>query len=323
YNTLIYKQGAGVVLKEPSLIAMSSNIKDKEVKAVGSDAHNLLTRTPKNITVYSPISKGVIHYEELVVLMLKEFLKKVFPVKTFGQKIKAILCVPLGITQDEKKQFEIACYKSEITEVYIVPEVFTYAIGNKIDIKSKTSQFFVNIGADTTSISIISNYTILSGYNISIGGSIINSGIVRFIENNYLIKISQEQAEELKIEIGSLFENYDAKMTIVGINTLTNNKEELVVRASDIYPVTSYYFSKIAEAIKSIIASCKPEIVSDITRFGINYYGGSIEIAGFEQFMNSKTGIKVKFIERPKHEIFGVKNLINNTERLRKILKNN
>lgn len=323
YNTLIYKQGNGIVLKEPSLIAMSTNLKDKEIKAVGNDAKNLMARTPKNISIFSPISNGVIQYEELVVLMLKEFLKKIFPVKKFGQKIKAILCVPLGITQEEKKQFEIACYKSEITEVYIIPEVISYAIGNKIDIKSKPSQFFVNIGADTTSISIISNYTILNGYNISIGGSIINMGIVKYIEDKFFVRIGIEQAENLKIEIGSLFENYNAKLEVIGVNKISQMKESILVNASDIYPVISYYYGKIAEAIKSIISSCKPEIITDITKSGIHYYGGSSDIAGFERFMTNKIGIKVNLLEKPKPEIFGVNELINNTERLRKIIKNN
>jgi len=322
-NTFIYMHGNGIVLKEPSLIAMSTNLKDREIKAVGNEAKNLIARTPQNISIFSPISNGVIQYEELVVLMLKEFLKKVLPIKKFGQKIKAIICVPLGITQEESKQFEIACFKSEITDVHIVPEVISFALANKIDIKSKTSRFFVNIGADTTNISIISNYTILNGYNISIGGSLINIGIVKYIEDKYFVKISPEQAEMLKIEIGSLYENYDAKQRVIGINTRTKLKENLLISASDLYPVISYYYERIAETIKSIIASSNPEIVNDISKIGIYYYGSSTEIAGFENFMLNQIGLKVKTFENPKPEILGIKDLFTNNEKLKKILKAN
>lgn len=323
YNTWIFKPGNGIVLKEPSLIAMTTNLKEKEIRAVGINAKNLMGRHPANITIFSPISNGVIQFEELAVLMLKEYLKKIFPVRSFSFKIKTILAVPLGISNEEKKQLEVVCYKAGINEVYLVPEVMCYALANNIDIKSKNSQFFVNIGSDTTSISIVSNYTIIKGFNISIGGSIINVGIKKYIEDKFNIKISQEQAEQLKIEIGSLFENYSGKQNVIGINTKTKLKEQVTINSADLLPTIFYFYSKIADAIKSILASSRPEIISDVTKIGINYYGGSTEIAGFENFMIKQIGYKVNLIQTPNPLIVGTKNLINNPEELKKILKNN
>lgn len=322
-TTWIYKSGNGIVLKEPSLIAMTTNLKEKEIEAVGLDAQNLIGKAPANVTIFSPISNGVVAFEELAVLMLKEYLKKVFPVRSFSLKIKAILLIPLGISSEEKKQFEIVCFKAGITEVYLVPEVLSFALANNIDIKSKTSRFFVNIGSDTTNISIVSNHSIINGYNISIGGSIINVGIKKYLEDKYSIRISLEQAEELKIEVGSLYDNYNAKLSVIGINTKTQAKEQVTITSADLLPTIRYFYGKIAEAIKSIITSSGNEILSDILKIGIYYYGGATEIAGFEYFMSKIIGYKVKIIENSNKKILGTKNLINSPEELKKILKNN
>ena len=322
-NTWIYKLGSGIVLKEPSVIAMSNDLKNREVRAVGFEAKNLIGRTSNSTSIFFPIANGVVQYEEYAILMLKHFLNKVFPVKSFSHKIKAILCVPLGITSEEKKQFEIICFKAGITEVYIVPEVISYALANNIDIKSKYSKLMVGIGADVTNISIMSNYSILSGYNVSIGGSLVSLGIIKHIEDKFFVTISQEQAELLKTEICSLYENYDAKMPIMGINKLTRIKEQIEIEASELYAVVAYYYEKIAEIVKSIIASSKPEVVSDILKQGIIFYGGSSNIVGFEQFMFKKIGIKIKLLSNSKPEIFGTEELLKNSDKLKKILKNN
>ena len=181
-TTYIYKPENGLVLKEPSLIAMPTNVKSKEVKALGEDAKRLIGRLPKNITVISPISNGIIQYEELAILMLKGFIKKVFPTKSFGQNIKAILTLPIGLSPAERKQYEIVCYKAGIADVFIVPDVISYAVGNGIDIQSEISNLIINIGGDTTSIATISNYSIINGYTVSIGGNIINVAIAKYIE---------------------------------------------------------------------------------------------------------------------------------------------
>lgn len=322
-STWIYKLGNGVVLKEPSVIAMSNDIKNKEVRAVGIEAKNLIGRTSNTTSIFYPIANGVVQYEEYAILMLKQFLNKIFPAKSFSHKIKAILCVPLGITSEEKKQFEVICFKAGINEVYIVPEVIAYSLANNIDIKSKTSQLLVGIGADVTNISIISNYSIISGYNISIGGSLVSLGIVKHIEDKYFVTISQEYAEFLKTEICSLYENYTAKMTITGINKLTRVKEHIEIEATELYAVVCYYYEKIAEVVKSILASSRPEIVSDIIKQGVIFYGGASTIVGFEPFMFRKIGLKIKLLENAKPEIFGTEDLFKNPDKLKRILRNN
>ena len=322
-TTYIYKPGNGIVLREASLIAMPTNLKIKDVKAIGNDAKKLLGRTPENIKIYAPILNGVVQYEELAIQMLKGFLKKIFPNKKIGQNIKAVLCVPLGITPQEKKDLEVVCFKAGIADVFLVPDIICYALGNGIDIKSETSQLIVNIGGDTTNIATVSNYSIIKGYNFSIGGELINIAIAKFIEETYNISITPEQADKLKLEICSLFENYSASMEIVGINKITQTKEKVLINSSELYPIIKYYYGKIAEAINSIIQECDPTIVSDIAKNGIYFYGGATRIVGLERFMAEHTKFKIHFSNISKSNIVGTGELIKYPQLLKRILKNN
>lgn len=321
-TTCIYKSENGLVLKEASLIAMPTNLKSREVKALGNDAKKLIGRVPANITIISPISNGVIQYEDLAVLMLKGFLKKVFPSKTIGQNIKAIVTTPIGLSPAEKKQYETMCYKAGIADVFLVPDVISYAIGNGIDIQSEISNLIVSIGGDTTNIATISNYSIINGYTLSIGGNIINVAIAKYIEETYNIFISAEQAEHLKFEICSLFETYSIDYDIIGLNRLTQLKETITINSSEIYPIVKHYYQKIAEAINSIIQSSDPEVISDISKNGIYFCGSGSKMIGLEKFMAEQTSFKINSPDTSRSNMLGTGVLIKYPQLLKKILKN-
>ncbi len=321
-TTCIYKSENGLVLKEASLIAMPTNLKSREVKALGNDAKRLIGRVPANITIVSPISNGVIQYEDLAVLMLKGFLKKVFPSKSIGQNIKAIVTTPIGLSPAEKKQYETMCYKAGIADVFLVPDVISYAVGNGIDIQSEISNLIVNIGGDTTNIATISNYSIINGYTLSIGGNIINVAIAKYIEETYNIFISTEQAEHLKYEICSLFETYSIDYDIIGLNKSTQLKETITINSSEIYPIVKHYYQKIAEAINSIIQSSDPEVISDISKNGIYFYGSGSAMIGLEKFMAEQTSFKINSPDTSRSNMLGTGVLIKYPQLLKKILKN-
>ena len=321
-TTCIYKSGNGIVLKEPSLIAMPTNMKIKDVKAIGEDAKRLIGRTPNNITIFSPISNGVIQYEELAVLMLKGFLKKIFPNKTLGQNIKAIVTTPISISPQEKKAFETTCFKAGIADVYLIPDVLSYAVGNGIDIQSETANMIVHIGGGTTNIATISNYSIINGYTLSFGGSLINVAIAKYIEETYNFYISTEQAEFLKTEICSLFETYSVSYEIAGLNKKTQSKEQLTIQSTELYPIIKHYYSLIAEAVNSVIQSSDPEVISDISKNGIYFYGGGASIIGLEKFMTEKTTFKTNLPDASRTNILGTGVLIKYPQLLKKLIKN-
>lgn len=322
-TTYIYKPGNGIVLREASMIAISSNLKFKDVKAVGNDAKKLIGKTAEDVKIYSPIVNGIVEYEEYAILMLKEFLKKIYPIKKIGHNIKVVLCTPLGITPAEKKSLEIVCFKAGIADVYLVPDIICYALGNGIDIQNDLSQFIVNIGGDTTNIATISNYTIIKGYNFAIGGELINIAIAKYIEEIYNVYVSLEQVDKLKLEICSLFENYSASMEILGVSKITQSKEKLLITATELYPIIQYYYLKIADAINSIIQELDPIVVEDIMRNGIYFYGGATRIVGLERFMAEHTGLKIHFSNISKSNIVGTGELIKYPQLLKRILKNN
>ena len=321
-TTYIYKAGNGIVLKEPSLIAMPTNMKVKDVKAIGDDAKKLIGRLPNNITIFSPISGGTIQYEELAVLMLKGFLRKVFPNKTLGQNIKAIVTTPVSLSPQEKKVFETTCFKAGIADVFLIPDVLSYAVGNGIDIQNENANLIVNIGGETTNIAVVSNYSIINGFTLSFGGSIISVAIAKYIEETYNFYISTEQAEQLKVEICSLFETYSVSYDITGLNKKTQAKEQLTINATELYPIVKHYYTLIAEAINSMIQSSDPEVISDISKNGIYFYGGGSSIIGLEKFMAEQTTFKINPPDTSRSNILGTGVLIKYPQLLKKILKN-
>ena len=322
-NTWIYNLADGKTYAEPSMIAISNDLRNKQLRAVGVEAKKLASSGEKNTLLFMPISNGVVQYEDYATVMLTSFLNKVFPSRGFSFKIKAILSVPIGITEDEKKVFESVCFKSGINEVYMIPEVINFCLANNIDIKEKDAKMFVCIGSDVTNISILSSNTIISGYNVSIGGSLVSIGIVKYIEDKYLVKISNDTAELLKSEICSLYENYSAKMTVEGVNKLTGENETVLIEANELYSVVSYYYMKIVSLIKSILSSVSSETVADILKSGITFYGGATNIVGFDYFMKKHIGIKLTLLETPVPEVIGTEQLLKNPEKLKKIIKSN
>lgn len=320
-NTLIYKAGNGLVLKEASLIAMPTNPKNKEVFAVGENAKKIKDRLPENIAVYSPISNGVVQYEELAILMLKNFIKKVFPNKTFAQNIRAIVCTPIGITPEEKKALELTCYKAGIADVYLVPEIICQSLGLSIDTQNEKANMIVDIGGDITDIAIISNNGIISAYNLSIGGSLINSAIIKYINETYKLVISSMQAEHIKIEIGSLIKNYHSSIEVYGYNYLTNSKETITISSSELYPIISHYYGKIAAVINSVIQTSEPQVISDINENGIYFVGEASLMIGLDKFFQNKTSFKINTSANPNSNMIGIGELIKYPQILHKIMK--
>ena len=320
-NTSIFKPGNGLVLKEASLIAMPTNPKNKEVYAVGENARKIKDRLPQNIMVYSPISNGVIQYEDLALLMLKNFIKKVFPNKSFGQNIKAILCTPVGISPEEKKTFELTCYKSGIADVYLIPEVFCHAIGSALDIQNENATMIVDIGGNTTDIAIISNYSLIHAYSISIGGSLINSAIIKYINETYKIVIGNEQAEQIKLDICSLIENYHSSLEVDGYNYLTNSQESVTISSTELYPIIKHYYGKLATMINSIIKECDPQVISDINENGIFFFGDGSSIIGLDKFFQKNTSFKVTTSSSLNTSMIGLGELIKYPQLLHKIIK--
>jgi len=320
--TTIFKQGEGLVLKEPSCIAVSSSGRDREIKAVGNLAKRMQGRTTGSVSVVYPINNGVVTDTELASSLLKIYLKRISPRKFFKPQIRAILCTPLGLSIKERKAFEKVCYSAGIADVVMIPGILCSALGDDIDISGSSAKMLVGIGGGTTNIAVTMNNSIVSGINLGIGGTLFVKAIERHIAEKFNVKLSELSAEKIKLEVMSLLPNDGAYLEVQGINQVTNETELLTISSRDVYPVAEEYFGKIAEAIASVISSLPPDLIADINREGIYFFGSNSAINGIVKFFYKKLGMKIIVSETFKTDIHGAAKLLDNDQLLRNILKN-
>lgn len=320
-NTLIFKQGEGIVLSEPSMVAVAKQGKSRVLRAVGTRAKRLLGRTDKATEVVSPVFRGVIVDSELAEAMLKVYLNKIVP-KTFRKpNIRAIVCVPIGLSAVEAKTFEKVCLNCGIGEVILVPSVLCGATGMSLPILSSASSFVVEMGGSTTDLAVISAGNIVSGMSIGLGGMDLDVAIENFVATEMKLLIGSDTAEKIKTEIASLYQNDNSNMEIFGVDTVTNQSRTDVISASDIYPVVSEHYQKIAIAIRDLLNTCSPEIVADVSNEGVVVCGGSAKMQGIEQFLTNKLGINVSVDESADYiETIGAGKLLSDAKTLKEVL---
>ena len=287
-NTSIFKQGEGIVLFEPSLIAYTGSGKERVIKAIGTKAKKMLGRTDDQTFVVSPIFEGKIADNDLAVVMLKSYLAKVMGGGLLRPKIKAVVCVPLGLTTNERKAFEKVCYMAGIQDVVLVPAVMCGALGYNLPISAPNGCCLVNIGGGSTDIAVASINTIIAGVNIGVGGDTISSAIERHFYNNFKLQVGKGVGEAVKIEIGSLYKNDISNTEICGMDLDSKLAKNVVVESNAVYDAIAPYYEKIIEAIKSVLNSCPPNVVDDIDKQGIYLFGGGSLITGCEQFFKKR-----------------------------------
>ena len=324
-TTTIYKESEGFLLKEPSLVAITGSVKGKEVCAVGFDAKRLQGRTgADNVTsVVAPIYEGVITNSELASEMLKAFIAKVCPKKLFKPTIKALVCVPLGITLAEKVAFEKVCYSAGISNVILVPSIICSAVGKGIDISQTTASMIVGIGGGCTDIAVVGQNMLINGVNVGMGGTNIDKAIEQQILAKFNLIIGDNTAEKIKKERGSLYINDTNEIEITGQDSVSKESKSIVITAVDIYPAVEHYYSKIAESISSVLAICPPDVVADVTRKGIVFVGGDSKIIGLEKYFKTKLNISVVGSDDADDlDVLGAAELLENGELLKKVLIN-
>lgn len=292
-NTSIFKQGEGLVLFEPTLVAVSGEQKNPTVIAIGSVAEKMQGRTDKTIKVVSPVKEGRISDPELAVVMLKEFISKVIPGTFIKPKIKAIVCTPLGVTLKEKQQIDWVCRHAGIQDSVFVPSVMAGAIGYNLAVDAPYGMCLVNIGGGSTDIASISANTVVSGVNIGIGGKLMDEAIEQAVLNVHQLKIGEGIAKKLKEEIGSLYPNDISSAEVNGVDSETGEIRSVVVESKLVYDAIVGIYEKIAEAIQAEILSSPANVIEDIQNQGIYLMGGASLITGAEQFFRRKLNLPV------------------------------
>ena len=319
-NTSIFKQGEGIVLFEPTLACYTGSGKEREIKAFGSHAKRMMGRTDEFTFVSSPIKEGRIIDTDLAVSMLKHFLSKVITKSLIKPKIKAVVCVPIGLTAKERKAYEKVCYYSGIQDVIIVPSIMCGGIGYNLPVDMPNGLCLVNIGGGSTDIAVVSAGSIITGINISVGGQLLDSLVEEAILNAHNILIGAGTAEEVKQEIGSLFPNDTSNTEVNGVDKETRLARSVVVDAKTIYDGIEPYFQKIAVAIKSVINECPPNIVEDVVNNGIYFMGGTSLITGAEQYFRKALNMPIIVQdETTAIDVAGAGKLLHDAKLLKKI----
>jgi len=318
-NTLVYVRGRGIVLNEPSVVAVNQDTGG--ILAVGIEAKKMIGRTPGNIVAIRPLKDGVIADFDTTERMLRYFIQKVHKRRHFA-KPRLVVCVPSGITGVEQRAVKDAGYAAGARKVYIIEEPMAAAIGAGLPIHEPTGNMVVDIGGGTTEIAVISLGGIVTVQSIRVGGDELDQAIIAWIKREYSLLLGERTAEEIKMAIGSAFPAVgEPDAEIRGRDLVTGLPKTILVTAEEIRKAIDEPVSRIVEAVKTTLDSCPPELSGDIMDRGIVLTGGGALLHGLDERLRHETGIAVHIAENPLNAVvMGTGRCIEEFEALEKVL---
>ena len=293
-SVLVYVKGKGIVLNEPSVVAMDKNT--GKLLKVGTEAQAMLGRTPGNIIAIRPLREGVISDYDMTERMLKEFIHKVAGFSFF--KPRVIICVPSGITEVEERAVIVAGIQAGARKVYLIEEPVAAAIGAGIDITKPDGHMVVDIGGGTADIAVISLSGVVESASIKIAGDQLNEAVVKYMRRTHNLLVGERTAEEMKKQIGCVFpKDEEETMDVKGRCLLTGLPKVVTVSSTEMMDAFEEPVERIMEAIHSVLERTPPELVADISTNGIVMTGGGSLVAGFDKLVSARTGIHTAIAE--------------------------
>ena len=297
-SVLVYVKGKGVVLKEPSVVAFDRNT--NKFKAIGEEARLMLGRTPGNIVAVRPLRQGVISDYTVTEKMLSYFISRTVGKSLFGRKPRISVCVPSGATEVEKKAVEDATYQAGAREVSIIEEPVAAAIGAGIDIAKPCGNMIVDIGGGTADIAVISLGGVVVSNSIKVAGDDFDEAIVRFMRKKHNLLIGERTAEEIKINVGTVYKRPEnLTMDVRGRNLVTGLPKTVTVTSEETEEALREPAYQIVDAVHNVLERTPPELAADISDRGIVLTGGGSLIQGLEELIEEKTGINTMTAEDP------------------------
>ena len=293
-TVLVYIKGKGIVLREPSVVAIDRNT--NKLLAVGEEARKMIGRTPGNIVAIRPLRDGVISDYDVTERMLKYFINKVCRNRIFKPRI--MVCVPSGVTEVEKRAVVDAAIQAGAKKTYLIEEPIAAAIGAGVDISKACGCMVVDIGGGTTDIAVISLGGNVISSSIKVAGDKFDDAIVRYIRKKHNIMIGDRTAEELKIRIGTVYQRKEkAIMDVRGRNLITGLPNIIKVTSDEMVDALDETVMNIVEEVHSVLEQTPPELAADISDNGILMTGGGCLIYGLDKLIQKKMGIKVRIAE--------------------------
>lgn len=298
-NTLVYVRGAGIIINEPSVVAV--NQKTGQVVAVGAEAKKMVGRTPAYISAVRPLKEGVISDFEVTEEMIRYFIRRAHK-ETFSlfPRPRVVIGIPSEVTEVERKAVEDAAKNAGARAVYLVEEPMAAAIGIRLPVQEAVGSMVVDIGGGTTDIAVISLGGIVASQNLRIAGDRLNEDIIRFARDEYKLLLGERTAEEIKIAIGSACELKEPIETLMrGRDLATGLPKEIVVDDSEIRRATRHSVNAIVAAIKGTIEATPPELVADIVQNGMTLVGGGALLRGIDRLVETETKAPVRVADDP------------------------
>ena len=296
-SVLVYIKGKGVVLKEPSVVAIDRDT--KKVKAIGEEARFMLGRTPGNIMAIRPLRQGVISDYDVTEKMMKYFIQKAGG-KRFFRKPRISVCIPSAATEVEKRAVEEATYNAGAREVAIIEEPIAAAIGAGIDISKPCGNMIVDIGGGTSDVAVISLGCSVVSSSVKIAGDDFDDAIMKYMRKKHSLLIGEMTAEEIKIKIGSAFKRPElVTLDVRGRNLLTGLPNTITVTSDETLEALELPCKQIIDSVHQVLEKTPPELAADIADRGIVLTGGGALLWGMEQLLEAKTGINTMTAENP------------------------
>ncbi len=293
-TVIAYVKGKGIVLREPSVVAVNSDT--GEVLAVGKEARRMLGRTPGNIVATRPLKDGVISDYTVTEKMLKHFINKVCGRFIFSPRI--MICIPSQVTEVEKKAVIDAALQAGARKVYLIEEPIAAAIGAGIDISKPCGNMIVDIGGGTTDIAVISLGGSVVSTSLKVAGDKFDEYIVKYIKKKHNIMIGERTAEDLKVNIGCVYPRIqDVEMDIRGRGLIDGLPKTITIKSSEIMEALEEPAFQIVDAVHSVLEKTPPELAADISDRGIYMTGGGCLVNGLDKLLSEQTGINVMIAE--------------------------
>ncbi len=289
-NVLVYVPGKGIVLNEPSVVAVS--VDDNKILAVGNDAKEMIGKTPENIIAYRPMKDGVIADYRVTEAMLKYFINKALG-RWNMWKPDVLISVPAGVTSTERRAVVEAAIRAGAKQAFIIKEPILAAIGAGIPIQDPEGRMVVDIGGGTTDVAVISLGGIVTCLSVKVAGNKVDQAIVDYIKKNYNLSIGDKTAEQIKIGIGSAVPvEEDLTMKIRGRDVVTGLPREMEIQTNEIVKAIRRELREMIRAIKDVFQETPPELASDIIENGITMTGGTSQLRNFPELVLRTTGVK-------------------------------
>ncbi len=298
-NTLVYVKGKGIVLSEPSVVAVRKNDRDRNrVLAVGREAKMMLGRTPGNIIAIRPMKDGVIADFEITEAMLRHFIRKVHNRRSLIRP-RIIVCVPSGITPVEKRAVRESAESAGAREVYLIEEPMAAAIGAGLPITEPICNMVVDIGGGTTEVAVISLAGIVYSRSVRVGGDKMDEGILQYVKRSYNLLIGERTAEIVKTTIGNAFPGEMETMDVKGRDLVTGIPKIISINSDEVRLAIQEQIDSIVATVKTALEQTPPELAADIVDRGIHLTGGGALLKNLDVLLHQETGLPIKITEDP------------------------